>query len=128
MERTIEQWKTELELAYESARFERKARYLIRPLPSGHRVNDARLGMSMKEVFRRWNQVGRDPFGEKRDRFVNEVLDTYFLFTEISERLQAIVKGCQAQESEVPDTGATSLGFTAVGSGSREMSGGWVEV
>ena len=126
MERTIEQWKTALELAYESARFER--RYMVRSLPQGHRVNDARLGMSMKEVFRRWNRIGRDPFGDKRDGFVNEVLDTYFLFTEISERLQGIVKGCQVQESELPDIRATSLGFAAVGAGSREGSGGWVEV
>jgi hypothetical protein len=124
MERTIEQWKAELELEYESARFER--RHLIRPLPQGHRVNDARLGMSMKEVFRRWNRVGRDPFGGKRDGFVNEVLDTYFLFTEISERLQGIVKGCR--ESEVPDAGATGLGFAAVGAGSNSESRCWVEV
>jgi hypothetical protein len=76
----------EYEPSYESARFER--RHMIRALPAENRVNDARLGMSMKEVFRRWNQVGRDPFGDKRDGFVNEVLDAYFLFTEISERLQ----------------------------------------
>ena len=126
MERTIEQWKTELELEYESARFER-SRHLIRSLPVGHRVNDARLGMSMKEVFRRWNQVGRDPFGEKRDGFVNEVLDTYFLFTEISERLQGIVKRSQMQEQEMPDASATSVGFAAVGARSPQ-AGNRVEV
>jgi hypothetical protein len=42
--------------------------------------------MSMKEVFRRWNRFGRDPFGDKQDGFVLEVPDTYFVFTEISER------------------------------------------
>jgi hypothetical protein len=43
MEQTIEQWKTELEFEYESARFGR--RYSMRPLPAGHRANDARLGL-----------------------------------------------------------------------------------
>jgi hypothetical protein len=87
----------------------------------GHRINDARLGMSMKEVFRRWNRIGRDPFEDKRDGFMLEVLDTYFLFTEISERLQGIVKG--SQEAEVPDAGACA---GEVGVGAR--SGCWVEV
>ncbi len=54
---------------------------------------------------------------------MNEVLDTYFLFTEISDRLQEIVAGYQ--EPEIPDAGATSLGLAAVGAGSR--SGCWVE-
>jgi len=80
--------------------------------------------MSMKEVFRRWNQIGRDPFGEGRREFVHEVLNTDFLSTEISERLQRILKRCQ--ESEVLDVSATSLGFAAVGADSG--TGYWVEV
>jgi hypothetical protein len=122
MGRTIVLWKTELEPAYESASFER--RHLLRSLMPGHRVNDVRFGMATKECFRRWNQVGRDPFGDKRDGFVREVLDTYFLFTEVSKRLQGIVK--RNEESEMPDAGATSVGFPVVGEGSR--SGGRVEV
>lgn len=50
--------------------FER--RQMVRALPHAQRVNDARLGMSMKEVFRRWNQIGRDPFGESG--FRNRIL------------------------------------------------------
>jgi hypothetical protein len=116
------QTESEYEPPYESARFER--RHLVRSLPPGHLINDAWLGMLMKEVFRRWNRIGRDPVGDKRDGFVQEVLDTYFQFTEISERLQGIVTG--SRESEMPNTRETSVGLTAVGAGSR--SGCWVEV
>ncbi len=80
----------------------------------------------MKEVFRRWNQVGRDPFGEKRDGFVNEVLDTYFLFTEISERLQGIVKGSQMQDKPFLMSGQRAWIRRLIGAGSE--SGCWVEV
>jgi hypothetical protein len=117
------QTESEYEPSYESARFER--RQMVRALFSGRRVNDARLGIAMKEVFRRWDRIGRDPFGDKRDGFMLEVLDTYFLFTGISERLQGVVKGCR--ESEVPGAGATSLGFAAVGESSHR-AGCWVEV
>ena len=68
---------------------------------------------------------GRDPFGDKRDGFVNEVIDTYFLFTEISEQLRGIVKG--SQESAVPDASATGVGLAAVGAGSPQ-AGNRVEV
>ena len=57
---------------------------------SMHRVNDARLGMVMKECFRVWNAMGKDPCGEKRERFIEEVLDTYLLFSAISERLHSM--------------------------------------
>jgi len=50
---------------------------------------------------------------------VQEVLDTYSPFTEISERLQGIGKGSKVQEQTLPDAGATSMGKAAVGAGSE---------
>ena len=52
------------------------------------KINEARLGMAMKECFRLWTGLGRDIFREKRKGFIEEVVDTYFLFTEIVEQLQ----------------------------------------
>ena len=51
------------------------------------KINEARLGMAMKECFRLWTGLGRDIWKERRETFIDEALNTYFLFTEIVERL-----------------------------------------
>lgn len=50
-------------------------------------VNEARLGMAMKESCRLWNRWGRDYHGKHRERFIRETIKTYQLFTEIVERV-----------------------------------------
>ena len=51
------------------------------------RINEPRLGMAMKECYRIWNSLGRDVHRERRETFINEVIETYQLFTEIAQRL-----------------------------------------
>ena len=53
------------------------------------KINEPRLGMAMKECFREWKRWGWDMFRdeEKKSRFINEVITTYGLFTEIAEKL-----------------------------------------
>jgi hypothetical protein len=54
----------------------------------GTKVNDARLGMVMKECFRRWNTLGRSGiYEERRDRFKDLVRNTYLLFSEIADEI-----------------------------------------
>ena len=55
---------------------------------SRKKINAARLGMAMKECFRLWTALGRDVLREKRKDFIEEVVNTYFLFTEIIEQLE----------------------------------------
>ena len=52
-------------------------------------INEPRLGMAIKECFRVWNHYGRDVYDEKRERFIQEAIATYQLFTEIDERVRA---------------------------------------
>jgi len=52
------------------------------------RLNEARLGMAMKECFRVWNGLGRDVLGLRRKAFIEEAINTYNLFTEIVERAE----------------------------------------
>jgi len=53
------------------------------------KINEPRLGMAMKECFREWKRWGWDMFRdeEKKGRFINEVITTYGLFTEIAEKM-----------------------------------------
>ena len=53
------------------------------------KINEPRLGMAMKECFREWKKWGWDMFRdeERKSRFINEVIATYGLFTEIAETL-----------------------------------------
>ena len=52
------------------------------------KVNEPRLGMTMKECFRHWTSLGRDIWGNRRSAFVREVISTYELFTEIAENVE----------------------------------------
>ena len=51
-------------------------------------INEPRLEMAMKECFRLWTSMGRDVYDGKRNAFIEEVVETYHLFTEIATRLQ----------------------------------------
>lgn len=54
------------------------------------KINEARLGMAMKECYRSYTRWGRDVLGDRRKMFVEEVTDLYYLFTEIVERLEQL--------------------------------------
>jgi hypothetical protein len=51
------------------------------------KINEARLEMAMREVFRIWKKDGRDIYQHHREAFITEVINAYGLFTEISDRL-----------------------------------------
>jgi hypothetical protein len=50
-----------------------------------HKVNEARLGMAMKECFRLYTRIGGDIWEERRAQYIRRVNETYELFTEIGE-------------------------------------------
>jgi len=52
------------------------------------RLNDARLGMVLKECFRDFRDSEKDILREHRQRFKETVLKTYQLFTEIAKELE----------------------------------------
>ena len=52
------------------------------------KVNDARLGMVLKECFRDFRDSEKDILREHRQRFKETVLKTYQLFTEIAKELE----------------------------------------
>lgn len=52
------------------------------------RINEPRLGMAMKECFRRYTYLGRDIWDKKREFFVEKSIETYKLFTEIAEKME----------------------------------------
>lgn len=56
--------------------------------PGTARINQARLGLAMKECFRLWTGQGRDIWAEKRQPFIEATIKTYGLFSEIANRLQ----------------------------------------
>jgi len=56
-------------------------------LPASN-INQARLGMAMKECFRLWKSRGRDLHGDSHRPFIKEVVATYNLFTEIAEIME----------------------------------------
>ena len=54
----------------------------------GAKINEPRLGMAMKECYKMWRKCGRDVFEEHRERFKQDVIRTYQLFTEIAQELE----------------------------------------
>ena len=52
------------------------------------KINEPRLGMAMKECFKVWRKYCKDIYETKRARFKKEVIETYWLFTEIAEALE----------------------------------------
>ena len=52
------------------------------------RLNEARLGMVLKECFRDFRDSEKDILREHRQRFKETVLKTYQLFTEIAKELE----------------------------------------
>ena len=52
------------------------------------KVNEARLGMVLKECFRDFRNSEKDILREHRQRFKETVLKTYQLFTEIAKELE----------------------------------------
>jgi hypothetical protein len=52
------------------------------------RLNDARLGMVLKECFRDFRHDEKDILKEHRQRFKETVIKTYQLFTEIARELE----------------------------------------
>jgi len=49
------------------------------------KINEPRLGMAMKECFRLWRRNGHDIYEKRRKLFKKNVIETYWLFTEIAE-------------------------------------------
>ena len=62
------------------------------------KINEPRLGMTMKECFRYWTSLGRDILGDRRNAFAREVISTYELFTEIAEQLERGTCDCNTFE------------------------------
>ncbi len=52
------------------------------------KINEARLGMVMKECYRHFRNYQRDILGNHREWFKDNVVKTYQLFTEIAEELE----------------------------------------
>lgn len=56
------------------------------------KINDFRLGMAMTECFRLWKNNGWDIYKKHRKAFISDTVDTYWLFSEIEEKLEADAK------------------------------------
>ncbi len=54
-----------------------------------HVTNEPRLGMAMKARFKPQTSLGRGIWGDRKELFVSDVIKTYWLLTEIAERVQA---------------------------------------
>lgn len=69
---------------------------LVSALNTGYdhasKINGVRLGMAMTECFRLWKNNGWDIYKKHRKDFINDAVDTYWLFSEIAEKLEADVK------------------------------------
>ena len=52
------------------------------------KINEARLGMVLKECFRHFRHYEKDILKEHRQRFKENVIKTYQLFTEIAQELE----------------------------------------
>lgn len=52
------------------------------------KINEPRLGMAMKECFRIMAGNGWDVCGDNRKAFIEKVIRTYYLFSEVAERLE----------------------------------------
>ena len=51
-------------------------------------INEARLGMAMKETYKLWRTVGKHIWGPRKKEFIDEVIQAYQLFTEIAETVR----------------------------------------
>jgi len=51
-------------------------------------INEDRLAMALKECFRYSTNLGRDIWDFRRKVFIKDVIETYHLFTEITEILE----------------------------------------
>ena len=49
------------------------------------KINEPRLGMAIKECFRLWRKDGKDIYEKYRKEFIEDALDAYKLFSEITE-------------------------------------------
>lgn len=58
------------------------------PKQTPHKINEARLGMVMKECYRHFRRYQRDVLGNHREWFKDNVVKTYQLFTEIAQELE----------------------------------------
>jgi hypothetical protein len=76
------------------------------------RINEPRLGMAMKECFRLAAGYGWDIESQNRDFFIEKVIRTYHLFTEIAERVE------NERKTEVPV--GQSIDAKAMGPGIEE--------
>ena len=61
---------------------------LIAKTNKKNKINEARLGMAMKECFKEWTRFETDIWRKHREHFIQQVIDTYLLFTEIAQRLE----------------------------------------
>ena len=52
------------------------------------KINEARLGMVMKECYRYFRHYEKDILGQQREWFKENVIKTYQLFTEIANELE----------------------------------------
>jgi len=65
---------------------------LVSALNTGQKINEVRLGMAMTECFRLWKNNGWDIYNKHRKAFISDAVNTYWLFSEIAEKLEAGVK------------------------------------
>ena len=69
---------------------------LVSALDSGHdqrsKIDEPMLGMAMTECFRLWKKNGWDIYKKHRNAFIADAVDTYWLFSEIAEKLETDVK------------------------------------
>jgi hypothetical protein len=56
------------------------------------KIDGSRLSMAMTECFRLWKNNGWDIYKKHRHAFISDAVDTYWLFSEIAEKLEADVK------------------------------------
>jgi hypothetical protein len=56
------------------------------------KINEPRLGVAMSECFRLWKKNGWDIYKKHRKAFITDAVDTYWLLSEIAEKLEADVK------------------------------------
>jgi len=52
------------------------------------KISEPRLGMAMKECFRKWKGNGYDIYGKHREAFVKDAINAYNLFTEIAQKVE----------------------------------------
>jgi hypothetical protein len=65
---------------------------LVSALNTGQKIDESRLGMAITECFRIWKKNGWDIYKKHRKVFITDAVDTYWLFSEIAEKLESDVK------------------------------------